>query len=115
MPGMSSISASAGQNTGRSCFRKATVTGSTVLAFFPDDTGHFGLSGQRAMLNFRVDDLDGLLDAMAAAGVRSTPSGTPTTTTANSAGSPIPRGTAWSFGSRSAPALENGSAPESGA
>ena len=73
MPGMSSISASAGQNTGRSCFRKATVTGSTVLAFFPEDSGYFGPSGQRAMLNFRVDDLDGLMDALAAAGVQVDP------------------------------------------
>src|SRR5277367_971955 len=47
-------------------FEKSSVTGATVLAFFPEDTDHFGPGGQRAMLNFRVDDLDGLLDAMAA-------------------------------------------------
>ena len=50
-------------------FPKSEVTGSTVLAFFPEDTGHFGPGTQRAMLNFRVDDLDGVLDAMLAAGV----------------------------------------------
>jgi predicted enzyme related to lactoylglutathione lyase len=53
-------------------FPKATVTGTTVLAFFPEDADKFG-SGQRAMLNFRVDDLDGLLDAIAAAGVEVDP------------------------------------------
>jgi predicted enzyme related to lactoylglutathione lyase len=50
-------------------FPKREVTGDTVLAFFPETTDHFGPSGQRAMLNFRVDDLDALLDAMIAEGV----------------------------------------------
>jgi predicted enzyme related to lactoylglutathione lyase len=54
-------------------FEKSAVTGATVLAFFPEDTGHFGSGGQRAMLNFRVDDLDSLMDAMAAAGVQVDP------------------------------------------
>jgi predicted enzyme related to lactoylglutathione lyase len=50
-------------------FEKSEVTGATVLAFFPEDSDHFGPGAQRAMLNFRVDDLDGILDSMAAAGV----------------------------------------------
>jgi len=50
-------------------FPKGDVTGDTALAFFPEATGHFGSSGQRAMLNFRVDDLDAILEALAAAGV----------------------------------------------
>jgi predicted enzyme related to lactoylglutathione lyase len=54
---------------GSFAFPKSDVTGSTVFAFFPEDTGYFGAGPQRAMLNFRVDDLDGLLDAMLAAGV----------------------------------------------
>ncbi len=54
-------------------FEKSSVTGATVLAFFPEDTGHFGPSGQRAMLNFRVDNLDSLMDALAAAGVKVDP------------------------------------------
>ena len=33
----------------------------TVFAFFPRDTKYFGPSEQRAMLNFRVDDLDAVL------------------------------------------------------
>jgi len=41
----------------------------TILAFFPLDTKYFGPSGQRSMLNFRVDDLDALLDKLRAAGV----------------------------------------------
>jgi predicted enzyme related to lactoylglutathione lyase len=50
-------------------FPRSEVTGTTVLAFFPEDTGKFGPGPQRAMLNFRVDDLDALLDGMLAAGV----------------------------------------------
>jgi predicted enzyme related to lactoylglutathione lyase len=50
-------------------FPKSDVTGDTVLAFFPQKTDHFGSGSQTTMLNFRVDDLDGLLDAMIANGV----------------------------------------------
>lgn len=53
-------------------FPKATVTGTTVLSFFPENSDKFG-PGQRAMLNFRVDDLDALLNALAAAGVEVDP------------------------------------------
>jgi predicted enzyme related to lactoylglutathione lyase len=41
----------------------------TVLSFFPQDTKYFGPGGQRSMLNFRVDDLDALLNKLQAAGV----------------------------------------------
>jgi predicted enzyme related to lactoylglutathione lyase len=50
-------------------FEKETVSAATVVAFFPDDTDYFGPSGQAAMLNFRVDNLHALLDALQAAGV----------------------------------------------
>jgi predicted enzyme related to lactoylglutathione lyase len=40
----------------------------TVAAFFPAESGYFPVA-QPAMLNFQVDDLDGLLDARLAAGV----------------------------------------------
>jgi predicted enzyme related to lactoylglutathione lyase len=42
--------------------------GTTAFAFFPEDTKYFGESGQRAMVNFRVDALDAVLDRLAAAG-----------------------------------------------
>jgi predicted enzyme related to lactoylglutathione lyase len=58
------------QEYGSFAFPKEEVSGDTVLAFFPEKTDHLGPSEQRAMLNFRVDDLDGLLDAMIAAGVQ---------------------------------------------
>lgn len=47
--------------------------GRTVLAHFPVDTGYFGDSPQQVMLNFRVDDLDALLDQLNAARVRIDP------------------------------------------
>lgn len=45
------------------------VHGSTTWAPFPADTRYFGSQTQQAMVNFRVDDLDGLLTALRAAGV----------------------------------------------
>lgn len=47
--------------------------GSTAFAMFPQDTKHFGASGQTAMLNFRVDDLDALLEQLRQAGVEIDP------------------------------------------
>jgi predicted enzyme related to lactoylglutathione lyase len=41
---------------------------SSVLATFAVDTDYFGPSGQAFMINFRVDDLDGCLQAVASAG-----------------------------------------------
>jgi len=43
--------------------------GSTTWAAFPLDTRYFGSPLQQAMVNFRVDDLDGLLSSLRAAGV----------------------------------------------
>ena len=45
----------------------------TVFAHFPLDSEYFGEGAQQTMVNFRVDDLDGLLDQLAAAGVRIDP------------------------------------------
>ena len=44
-------------------------TGMTTWSLFPDDTTYFGPGTQRAMVNYRVDDMDGLLAKLAAAGV----------------------------------------------
>ncbi|AXC12846.1 Glyoxalase/Bleomycin resistance protein/Dioxygenase family protein [Acidisarcina polymorpha] len=54
-------------------FPKSEVTGDTVLAFFPEETPYFGPSGQRTMLNFRVDDLDTILSSLLASGVNVDP------------------------------------------
>jgi predicted enzyme related to lactoylglutathione lyase len=43
--------------------------GPTVWSPFPADTDYFGPSGQGWMMNFRVDDLDGILDRLRAGGV----------------------------------------------
>jgi len=48
-------------------------TGMTVFAHFPSDTGYFGDGPQQSMINLRVDDLDALLEQLAAAGVRIDP------------------------------------------
>jgi predicted enzyme related to lactoylglutathione lyase len=47
--------------------------GMTVFAHFPADTGYFGDGPQNVMVNFRVDDLAGLLSQLAAANVRIDP------------------------------------------
>jgi predicted enzyme related to lactoylglutathione lyase len=44
-------------------------TGSTAWATFPQDTKHFGDSGQTAMINYRVDDLDALVAELETKGV----------------------------------------------
>ena len=41
-------------------------TGSTAWSTFPDDTAYFGEGKQAVMVNYRVDDLEGLLEALAA-------------------------------------------------
>lgn len=43
--------------------------GPTVLSPFPKNTDYFGRADQAFMLNFRVTDLDGLLDHLRAAGI----------------------------------------------
>jgi len=47
--------------------------GMTVFSLFPDTTDYFGPSPQRFMFNFRVKDLDALLAALAAEGVKIDP------------------------------------------
>jgi predicted enzyme related to lactoylglutathione lyase len=47
--------------------------GMTVIAPFALDTKYFGEGPQQTMINFRVDDLDGLLEQLAKAGVRIDP------------------------------------------
>jgi predicted enzyme related to lactoylglutathione lyase len=42
--------------------------GPTVFATFPADTDYFGSPSQQAMLNFRVRDLDAMLEQLRAAG-----------------------------------------------
>ena len=42
--------------------------GPTVFAPFPTDTDYFGRLEQQTMLNFRVDDLDAMLEQLRAAG-----------------------------------------------
>jgi predicted enzyme related to lactoylglutathione lyase len=43
--------------------------GQTIWALFPKNTEYFGPGEQLAMINYRVDDLDGLLEQLEAAGV----------------------------------------------
>jgi len=45
------------------------TTGMTTWALFPEATKHFGDGPQTAMVNYRVDDLDALLEQLAAADV----------------------------------------------
>ncbi len=42
------------------------ATGATVWAAFPESTDYFG--GNHSMINFRVDDLDGLRDHLRSIG-----------------------------------------------
>ena len=40
----------------------------TVFSFFPRNTEYFGSSGQQAMLNLRVDDMDAVLEKLRTSG-----------------------------------------------
>jgi predicted enzyme related to lactoylglutathione lyase len=51
-------------------FEGPEAAGRTIFAHFPTATDYFGDGPQQTMLNFRVDDLDGLLEQLAGAGVR---------------------------------------------
>ena len=44
-------------------------TGMTAWSAFPQDTSYFGEGQQPFMINYRVDDLDALLEKLTAAGV----------------------------------------------
>ena len=78
-------------------FPQATQRARIAVAFFPKTSAYFPVS-QSAMLNFQVDDVDGVLDSLLSAGVPVDPN-RETTTTDGSAGSPILKGTASNFGS----------------
>jgi|SRR5579862_2369342 len=54
-------------------FEGPESVGTSVLTHFPADTKHFGDGPQQVMVNFRVDDLDGLLTQLEVAGVRIDP------------------------------------------
>ena len=43
--------------------------GHTVFAPFAQDTDYFGRAEQQWLINFRVDDLDGMMDRLKAAGI----------------------------------------------
>ena len=43
-------------------------TGQTAWSLFPETTKHFGPGPQTAMVNYRVDDIDGILAQLEAAG-----------------------------------------------
>ncbi len=61
------------QDGGSLAFEGPESAGMTVFAHFPMDTKYFGEGAQQVMVNFRVDDLDGLLKKLDAAGVRIDP------------------------------------------
>jgi predicted enzyme related to lactoylglutathione lyase len=67
MHGMPSTSAFPSP-TAVSCSLPQGIAPTIVVAFFPQAAGYFPVT-QPAMLNFQVDDLDGLLDQLIAAGV----------------------------------------------
>jgi predicted enzyme related to lactoylglutathione lyase len=47
--------------------------GQTVWSIFAGDTDYFGPSGQQSMINYRVRDLDAMLEQLRAAGVQVDP------------------------------------------
>jgi len=61
------------QGGGTLAFDGPESAGMTVFAHFPLDSQYFGEGAQQTMVNFRVDDMDGLLEKLAAAGVRIDP------------------------------------------
>jgi len=58
---------------GYSSFEGPEAAGTTVFSFFPLDTKYFGEGSQQAMLNFRVDKIDEVLEGLTAAGVKIDP------------------------------------------
>jgi len=58
---------------GTLAFDGPQAAGMTVFTHFPQDTRYFGEGNQQVMINFRVDDIDGLLQKLEAAGVRIDP------------------------------------------
>lgn len=58
---------------GSMIFEGPSSAGMTVFAPFPQDTKYFGEGTQQSMINFRVDDLDALMQQLESAGVRIDP------------------------------------------
>lgn len=58
---------------GYTSFEGPEAQGVTTFSFFREDTQYFGEASQRAMVNFRVDSLDEVLERLAAAGARVDP------------------------------------------
>ena len=61
------------QGGGSLAFEGPESAGMTVFAQFPESTKYFGDGPQRAMVNFRIDNLDELLEQLANAQVRIDP------------------------------------------
>lgn len=61
------------QEGGTLAFDGPESLGMTVFAHFPESTQYFGEGAQKVMINFRVDDLDGLMRQLEEAGVRIDP------------------------------------------
>ena len=61
------------QDGGSLAFDGPGSLGMTVFAHFPESTKYFGNGPQQVMVNFRVDDLDGLLAQLTTAGVKIDP------------------------------------------
>ena len=61
------------QDGGTLAFDGPESLGMTVFAHFPESTKYFGEGPQQVMVNFRVDDLDGLLAKLDGAGVKVDP------------------------------------------
>lgn len=47
----------------------AEDAGPTIISPFAQDTGYFGRAEQQWLINFRVDDLDGMIIGLKAAGI----------------------------------------------
>jgi predicted enzyme related to lactoylglutathione lyase len=58
---------------GYTAFEGPEAAGTTVFSFFPKDTKYFGDGDQPAMVNFRVDSLDEVLERLGKAGARIDP------------------------------------------
>src|SRR5436309_15963323 len=69
----------------------------TAWCIFPQTTKYFSASKASFMVNYRVDNLDALLEDLKESGIESIPTGK-TTTTAGSSGSPTQTATALSYG-----------------
>jgi hypothetical protein len=76
------------------------TTGMTVWSLLPADSSYFGSGLQTAMVNYRVDDLDALSSTNSARPRSPLIPSARTATTAVSPGSPTPKATASSSGSR---------------